>query len=123
MKNLRKVRKIRGFTCESLGERLNVEKSTVSRYERSEIQPSKEVLIKMAEVLSCTTDYLLGITNNPEVSLYETPFQKNITILGEVVAKALVDGGVVNSEAELTPEIAERTGELIHGICTYFKKV
>ena len=54
-----------GYTCESLGKLINVQKSAVSKYERGDIQPSKDVLIKMAQILNCSTDYLYGITNSP----------------------------------------------------------
>jgi len=60
MKNLRYLRKKKGYTCETFGKKLGIGKSAVSKYERGEIQPSNEILIKMAEILDCTTDYLLG---------------------------------------------------------------
>lgn len=66
MKNLRIRRKEKGFTCESLGNLINVQKSAVSKYERDEIQPSKDILLKMSEVLDCTTDYLYGLTDDPK---------------------------------------------------------
>ena len=69
MDNLRIRRKEKGFTCESLGKLINVQKSAVSKYERGEIQPSKEVLLKLAKILDCSTDYLLGRSNTPNVTL------------------------------------------------------
>ena len=67
MKNLRVRRKEKGYTCESLGKLINIQRSAVSKYERGEIQPSKETLVKLAHILDCTTDYLLGITNIPKI--------------------------------------------------------
>ena len=63
MENLRLLRKEKGYTCESLGAIVGVQKSAMSKYERGEIQPSQEVLLKLAETLDTTTDYLLGVSN------------------------------------------------------------
>lgn len=41
----------------------------ISRYERGENDPTGDVLIKLAKVLSTTTDWILGLTDNPEVPL------------------------------------------------------
>ncbi|MCL2352895.1 MAG: helix-turn-helix domain-containing protein [Firmicutes bacterium] len=59
MDNLRRLRKERGLTCESLGTLVGVKKSAMSKYERGEIQPSKQVLENISEALCCTVDYLL----------------------------------------------------------------
>ena len=66
MKNLKARRKEMGFTCETLGNEVNVQKAAISKYERGEIQPSQDILLNLARVLSCTTDYLLGLTDNPK---------------------------------------------------------
>ena len=68
MMNLRILRKQKGFTCERIGKIVGVDKSTMSKYERGEVQPSQEVLKRLAEVLKTTTDFLLGLTNNPNPS-------------------------------------------------------
>jgi len=66
MKNLRKLRQENGFSCEHLGELVHVKKAAISKYELGQIQPSQEVLRKLAEVLNTTTDYLLGISEISE---------------------------------------------------------
>jgi len=65
MKNLKIRRKEMGYTCESLGKLINVQKSAVSKYERGVIQPSKDILLKLAKVLDCSIDYLFGLLNDP----------------------------------------------------------
>ena len=65
MDNLRKLRKETGYTCESLGALVGVQKSAMSKYERGDIQPSQEVLKRLADILDTTTDYLLGISDMP----------------------------------------------------------
>jgi len=39
---------------------LNVSKQSISNWENDNIQPSVEMLVKLADVFSVTTDYLLG---------------------------------------------------------------
>ncbi len=65
MKNLKIARIKKGFTQEELGKMVNVQKSAVSKYERGEIQPSQEVLMAFSRILEVTTDYLLGISDDP----------------------------------------------------------
>ena len=60
MDNLKRLRKEKGYTCESLGLLVGVQKSAMSKYERGEIQPSKQVLLNISEVLGCSVDFLLG---------------------------------------------------------------
>lgn len=66
MKNLKKLREEKGLTGEQLGKLVNVQKSAISKYERGDIQPSKEVLILLSKELNTSVDYLLGISDNPK---------------------------------------------------------
>ena len=57
---LRKRRQQRGLTQEKMAMRVEVHRTTYVRYERGDVQPSLETLCRLAEVLECTTDTLLG---------------------------------------------------------------
>ena len=54
-----------------------VSNSTISSYERGDIAPSIDVVIKVAETFNVSTDYLLGLSDSPyplhstKVSPYE----------------------------------------------------
>lgn len=48
-----------GLTQAALAEKLNVSQSAVSMYETGERTPTIPMLIKLADVLHCTTDELL----------------------------------------------------------------
>lgn len=65
MKNLRIRRLEKELTCESLGQLVHVKKAAISKYELNQAQPSREVLIRLAEVLECTVDFLLDLTDDP----------------------------------------------------------
>jgi transcriptional regulator with XRE-family HTH domain len=72
MYNLKAARIAKNMTQEELGKKVNVQKSAISKYERGEIQPSHDVLIKLSEVLDVTIDYLFG--RNTE--LWQAAYQK-----------------------------------------------
>ena len=46
---------------------LNVNDRTIRRYESGEIQPTAPAIIKIAKYFEVSVDYLLGLTDNPEI--------------------------------------------------------
>ena len=58
---IRKLRQARGMSQVELAKRLGVTKQSVSNWENDNIQPSVEMVVKLAEVFSVSTDYLLGL--------------------------------------------------------------
>ena len=60
---IRKLRFERNLSQVDLAKKLNVTKQSVSNWENDNIQPSIEMLVKLAEVFSVSTDYLLGLEN------------------------------------------------------------
>ena len=57
---IKKLRTERGLSQVDLAKELNVSKQSVSNWENDSIQPSIEVLVKIAHFFSVSTDYLLG---------------------------------------------------------------
>lgn len=62
---LKKLRLDKGVTQEQVSIALNIAPNTLSNYENNNRQPDNEMLIKIAKYFSISTDYLLGISNNP----------------------------------------------------------
>lgn len=60
MVNLKKAREKRGITQVRLSIELELAQETISGYEIGRISPSISVLIKIADFLNVSTDYLLG---------------------------------------------------------------
>ncbi len=58
---IRKLRLERNLSQVDLAKKLNVTKQSVSNWENDNIQPSIEMLVKLAAVFSVSTDYLLGL--------------------------------------------------------------
>ena len=58
---IRKLRLERSWSQVDLAKKLNVTKQSVSNWENDNIQPSIEMLVKLAREFSVSTDYLLGL--------------------------------------------------------------
>lgn len=58
---IRLLRQARNMSQVELANRLGVTKQSVSNWENDNIQPSIEMLMKLASVFSVSTDYMLGI--------------------------------------------------------------
>lgn len=66
---LSELRKQNHMTQQTLSERLNVTKATVSSYETGVRLPSYDVLIKIAYIFHVSADYLLGIDDKSRLSV------------------------------------------------------
>lgn len=56
-----------------LAKRLGVAKQTVSNWENENIQPSIEMLVRLAALFGVSTDYLLGLDTIPRLSVEGLP--------------------------------------------------
>ena len=59
-KILNKTRKSRELTAQQMADYLNINLRSYRAYESNDRQPSLQVLVKIADKLEVTTDYLLG---------------------------------------------------------------
>ena len=57
---LNAVRKAKGFTAQFMADYLSIAIRTYRFWESGHSQPSLEVLVKIADLLDVSTDYLLG---------------------------------------------------------------
>lgn len=62
---IKELRIINRLTQKELAEKAKIGYRTISDYEREISTPDGDSLKKLASVFNVTTDYLLGITNNP----------------------------------------------------------
>ena len=58
---IRKLRMERNWSQVDLAKKLNVTKQSVSNWDNDNIQPSIDMLVKLAGAVSVSTDYLLGL--------------------------------------------------------------
>ena len=61
-KRLREVRVYRGITQEQMAEMADITRNMVGRYETTDQLPSLDTLVRIADALGTSTDYLLGRT-------------------------------------------------------------
>ncbi len=58
---IKELREERGITQQKLAKDLNIDKSTIAKYETNAISPSCQMLIILAKYFQVSTDYLLGL--------------------------------------------------------------
>ncbi len=63
MYNIASERKRIDVTQAELAARLGVSQRTVSRWEQGRHAPNADEILKMARIFNCTSDYLLGLTD------------------------------------------------------------
>ena len=64
-KRLRDLREDADLTQSELAKILNINKHSISSYERDKSEPPDDIKIKIVEYFNISSDYLLGITNDP----------------------------------------------------------
>lgn len=62
-----------GWSQVQLAEKLNISKQTVSNWENENIQPSIEMLVRIAKLFHVSTDYLLGLDNAQTINVEGLP--------------------------------------------------
>ena len=70
---IKELRTVFGWNQVQLAEKLNITKQTVSNWENENIQPSVEMLVRLAKLFSVSTDYLLGIDIIPQINTQGLP--------------------------------------------------
>lgn len=66
---LKELRKDAGLSQVALAKELNLDKSTIAKYETAAISPSIEILVWFAKFFHVSTDYLLGLEEWENISI------------------------------------------------------
>ncbi len=64
-KRLNETRKQRGITAQQMANHLGIELRSYRNYESGDREPSLNLLVKIADKLDVSVDYLLGRTDTP----------------------------------------------------------
>lgn len=67
--NIKTLRLARKMSQVELAKELNISKQCVSNWENDNIQPSVEMLVKLAEAFQVSTDVLLGLKSDNLISV------------------------------------------------------
>lgn len=66
-KRIKERRELFGYTLEQVADRLGLQKSVISKYERGAVENIKRShIMKLAEMFECNPSYLMGFTDNIE---------------------------------------------------------
>lgn len=68
---IKKLRTACGITQVELAKSLGVTKQSVSNWENDNIQPSIDMLIRLAEFFQVSTDYMLGLDTKETIDVTE----------------------------------------------------
>lgn len=68
-KRLNQTRKAKGFTAQKMADNLCIHIRAYRKYESGDTMPNLNSLVKIADILEVSTDYLLGRTENPLINL------------------------------------------------------
>ena len=66
---LKELRSSLGLNQVEFGKKLSVSKQCISNWESGYIQPSVDMLRRIAETFSVSTDYLLGLNDKPTLDV------------------------------------------------------
>ena len=66
---IKELRIANNYSQVDLANALSVTKQSVSNWENSNIQPSVDILIKLADFFGVTTDYMLGRDKIPRIDI------------------------------------------------------
>ncbi len=108
---LRTLRQARNMSQVELAKRLGVTKQSVSNWENDNIQPSIEMLVRIAAVFAVSADYLLGIDAARAIDVSGLP-EEVIAHLSQLVEDFRQSLGrhPRNLMAEIEPRV--RTGDI-----------
>ena len=71
MNNLKKIVKARNKSLTSIAVEMEISPEAISQYISGKIRPKVDTLIDLAKYLNTSTDYLLDLTDNPNLSDFE----------------------------------------------------
>ncbi len=63
------TRKSKGYTAQQMADYLCIHIRAYRKYESGDTMPNLNSLIKIADILNVSTDYLLGRTENPLINM------------------------------------------------------
>ncbi len=78
---LRQLREDAGYSRRRFAEILEIGEAQVARYERGENDATGDVLARIAKLFNVSTDYLLGLTDNPFPNFVEDFTEDELALL------------------------------------------
>ena len=115
---IRELRILHEMSQQDLADRLDVNKVTISQYERGVRKPDLNVLTALCDIFNVSSDYLLGkddmtirIVGKEDLEKLASARTKRIPVLGRVAAGVPIDAIEDVLDWEEIPEVMAATGE------------
>lgn len=100
-KRLKYLRDKSGLSQKFVAEKIGVKNNTLSGYEAGDREPSSEILGKIAQFYEVTTDFLIGVSDEPTFTKGEVGFLNDINLSLEQIKdkyNLMVDGELATEE-------------------------
>ncbi len=112
------LRKELNLSQKELAEKTGITEASLSRYENNLREPKAEIITKISEVLGCSTDYLLGRTDNKKdytkcasnlgKDTYRYSAYKEVE---EKIMERLIDEGVITKGEPIPQDMFDKVLE------------
>lgn len=109
------LRKELNLSQKELAENVGITEASLSRYENNLREPRAEIIIRLADALNCSTDYLLGKTDVkddiplPNGKLYKDSIEyRNFKEIENRVLKSLIDENIIEEKEPLSQEALDK---------------
>lgn len=109
------LRKELNLNQKELAEKVGITEASLSRYENNLREPKAEIIIRLSNVLNCSTDYLLGKTNIrnetilPNEKLYKKSIEyRNFKEIENRILKKLIDENIMEEKEPLSQEALDK---------------
>ena len=97
-------------TQQDIARKLNINQTAISQWERGSTVPKNEKLIQLCEILETSSDYLLGISDDP--AFRDAESKAVVNTIGSVMES--IEAACVNANAECQDMTLEILNELLH---------
>lgn len=88
---VKRLRTARGLTQSELAERIGSSQKQIWKYETDQNEPTLSVVLRLAIALDTSSDYLIGMTDNPERSMRD---QRDLSEKERSIVKAVRSGDI-----------------------------
>lgn len=106
-KRLATAMQVAGLTAASLSRKTNISRSTITSYKKARALPSLEALIRLAESLDVSIDWLLTGKQQPYISSSDLERLHSIVMEARANVGSDVERAIVNVVRERFPEMAD----------------
>ena len=119
MNRIKELRIARGESQEQLAQHLNINRTTLTKWETRKHNPDVDTVIYIANYYNVSTDYLLGISDTPKKT---SDTEKSDTEeLGAALKKLFVDAGKISDDEELTESFKVYATDLVRAAIAFDK--